>query len=74
MEPCILTVIFFLMYYEGDIVIQVRLASRVQRAFTSHTSLPIQTWIRLDCYVQYSQVLYLTQCPGTLFSLKRCLC
>ncbi|KAG5275934.1 hypothetical protein AALO_G00126130 [Alosa alosa] len=40
----------------GDIVIQVRLASRVERAFTSYTALPIQTWIRLDCYVQYSQV------------------
>ncbi|XP_062412495.1 protein sel-1 homolog 3-like [Sardina pilchardus] len=40
----------------GDIVIQVRLASGVERAFTSYTALPIQTWIRLDCYVQYSQV------------------
>ncbi|XP_031431035.1 protein sel-1 homolog 3 [Clupea harengus] len=40
----------------GDIVVQVRLASRIEQAFTAHTALPIQTWIRLDCYVQYAQV------------------
>ncbi|KAL2089522.1 hypothetical protein ACEWY4_014210 [Coilia grayii] len=40
----------------GNIVIQVRLASKMDQAFTAYTSLPVLTWIRLDCYVEYSQV------------------
>lgn len=61
----------FLMCYEGDIVVQVRLASRIEQAFTAHTALPIQTWIRLDCYVQYAQVLHLTHHSGTFFPINR---
>ncbi|XP_067086227.1 protein sel-1 homolog 3 isoform X4 [Osmerus mordax] len=40
----------------GNIVVQVRLARGEDKAFRSHTALPLRTWTRLDFYIQDSKV------------------
>ncbi|KAB5546665.1 hypothetical protein PHYPO_G00074640 [Pangasianodon hypophthalmus] len=46
----------------GNIVVQVCLTSGVEQAFTAHTDLPLLTWIRLDLFIQTSEVkLIITQ-------------
>ncbi|KAI5609201.1 protein sel-1-like 3-like [Silurus asotus] len=40
----------------GNLVVQVRLTSGLERAFTVHTNLPLLTWIRLDLFIQTSKV------------------
>lgn len=44
---------------EGSIMVQVRLTSGLEQAFTAHTDLPLWTWIRVDLFVQTSEVLEL---------------
>ncbi|KAG9269234.1 hypothetical protein AMEX_G16239 [Astyanax mexicanus] len=39
----------------GDVVVQVFLVSKVESAFTAHTSLPLRTWIRLDLFIHDSK-------------------
>ncbi|KAK3546865.1 hypothetical protein QTP86_003749 [Hemibagrus guttatus] len=46
----------------GKIVVQVCLTSGVEQAFTAHTDLPLRSWIRLDLFIQTSEVkLIITQ-------------
>ncbi|KAM9431987.1 protein sel-1 homolog 3 [Clarias gariepinus] len=46
----------------GNIVVQVCLTSGVEKAFTAFTDLPLRTWIRLDLFIQTSEVkLIITQ-------------
>ncbi|XP_060750705.1 protein sel-1 homolog 3 [Tachysurus vachellii] len=40
----------------GNIVVQARLTSGVEKAFTVDTDLPLRTWIRLDLFIQASEV------------------
>lgn len=44
---------------EGNIVVQVCLTSGVEQAFTAHTNLPLWSWIRLDLFIQTTEVLEL---------------
>ncbi|XP_053499800.1 protein sel-1 homolog 3 [Ictalurus furcatus] len=46
----------------GSIMVQVRLTSGLEQAFTAHTDLPLWTWIRVDLFVQTSEAkLIITQ-------------
>ncbi|KAF5894686.1 protein sel-1 3-like, partial [Clarias magur] len=46
----------------GNIVVQVCLTSGEEKAFTAFTELPLRTWIRLDLFIQTSEVkLIVTQ-------------
>ncbi|KAG7257067.1 hypothetical protein CRUP_014488, partial [Coryphaenoides rupestris] len=40
----------------GEVVIQARLTSGEDRSFHAHASLPLLTWIRLDCFVHRGEV------------------
>lgn len=44
---------------EGNIVVQVCLTSGVEQAFTAYANLPLLTWIRVDLFIQASEVLKL---------------
>lgn len=40
----------------GDIIIQARVTTGKDEAFRTSVMLPLQKWIRLDCYIQDSKV------------------
>ncbi|XP_047663310.1 protein sel-1 homolog 3 [Tachysurus fulvidraco] len=50
----------------GKIVVQACLVSGVEKAFTVDTDLPLRTWIRLDLFIQASEVkIIITQASST---------
>ncbi|KAK0141735.1 Protein sel-1 3 [Merluccius polli] len=48
----------------GGVVIQTRLTSGEDKSFHAHASLPLLTWIRLDCSVHHNEVRALQEPSG----------
>lgn len=57
--PNVLHLNFACVLCKGNIVVQVRLTSGLEQAFTVHTDLPLQTWIQINIFIQTSEVLRL---------------
>ncbi|KAA0706751.1 Protein sel-1 -like protein 3 [Triplophysa tibetana] len=55
----------------GNIVIQVRMVTGREQAFTAHTTLPLRTWICLDIFFQESKVKNPLTPVNTLQKLDR---